>query len=176
MQRAVVVVVVADGVHCRPALPGSCPPFVGPHNRVMPDKDDSSLQVRLLDDMLIVVDKPAGLPCVPMRSPRQHDDCLEQRVQARWADALVVHRLDMATSGLVAFARGKAAQRSLAMAFASRTVDKRYAAVVEGRPAAVDGDGTATATTAGGKSPCRWPPTGRTGRGSRSRRRAASRR
>ena len=107
----------------------------------MPDNDDSALQVCLLDDALVVVDKPAGLPSVPTRGPQLAGACLAERVQARWPDALVVHRLDMATSGLVAFARGKAAQRSLAMAFASRSVDKRYAAIVDGRPVAGDDEG-----------------------------------
>ncbi len=98
----------------------------------MPDNDDSGLRVHLLDEALIVVDKPAGLPSVPVRAPQPDDASLAERVQARWPDALVVHRLDMATSGLVAFARGKAAQRSLSAAFAARSVDKRYVAVVAG--------------------------------------------
>ncbi|MDB5818164.1 MAG: pseudouridine synthase, partial [Rhizobacter sp.] len=50
-----------------------------------------------------------------------------------WPDALVVHRLDMATSGLLLMARGKEAQRRLGIAFADRAVRKRYVAVVTGR-------------------------------------------
>ena len=61
------------------------------------------------------------------------------RVQSRWTDALVVHRLDMATSGLLLFARGAAAQRKLSEAFARREVHKRYVAVVHGQVAADDG-------------------------------------
>ena len=98
------------------------------------------LYVLHADDALIVVDKPAGLLCVPGRGP-QGADCLARRVQAHWPDALVVHRLDMATSGLVAFARGHAAQRCLGRAFAAREVDKRYVAVVGGLLAAPGGDG-----------------------------------
>jgi tRNA pseudouridine32 synthase/23S rRNA pseudouridine746 synthase len=60
-------------------------------------------------------------------------DCLAARVQARYPDALVVHRLDMATSGLMAMARGAATQRELSKAFAARAVSKRYIAVVAGR-------------------------------------------
>ena len=100
----------------------------------------NALRVLHADDALIVVDKPAGLLCVPGRGP-QGADCLARRVQACWPDALVVHRLDMATSGLVAFARGEAAQRRLGMAFAARAVDKRYVAVVAGLPAAPGGAG-----------------------------------
>ncbi len=57
------------------------------------------------DDALIVVDKPAGLLSVPARGEARQD-CLASRIQALYADALIVHRLDMATSGLVLFARG----------------------------------------------------------------------
>ena len=87
-----------------------------------------------LDENVVVADKPAGLPTVPGRPAELHD-CLWQRVRAQVADALVVHRLDMATSGLVLFARGPEAQRALSAAFAQRTVDKRYEAVVAGRVA-----------------------------------------
>lgn len=83
------------------------------------------------DDQVVVADKPAGLLCVPGRG-EDKQDCLAARVQARWPDALVVHRLDMATSGLVLFARGAAVQRQLSMAFAAREVSKRYVAVVAG--------------------------------------------
>jgi tRNA pseudouridine32 synthase/23S rRNA pseudouridine746 synthase len=84
------------------------------------------------DDALLVADKPAGMLCVPGRGADKQD-CLATRVQAVFPDALVVHRLDMATSGLVLFARGHAAQRQLGMAFARREVHKRYIAVVHGR-------------------------------------------
>jgi len=60
-------------------------------------------------------------------------DCLAARVQARYPDALIVHRLDMATSGLMVMARGPAAQRELSNTFAARGVKKRYIAVVAGR-------------------------------------------
>lgn len=85
-------------------------------------------------DTVIVIDKPSGLPAVPGRAAGLQD-CVASRVEARWADARVVHRLDMATSGLMVMARGAAAQRVLAAAFAQRTVDKRYVAVVAGRVA-----------------------------------------
>lgn len=83
------------------------------------------------DDHLLVLDKPAGLLCVPGRGPDKQD-CLSARVQAHWPDALVVHRLDMATSGLLLMARSKAVQAALGQAFAQRQVRKRYVAVVHG--------------------------------------------
>ncbi|NWG73979.1 MAG: RNA pseudouridine synthase, partial [Rubrivivax sp.] len=81
------------------------------------------------DDAIVVADKPAGLLTVPGRGEHRAD-CLWARVRERFADALVVHRLDQATSGLVVFARGAAVQRALSTAFAARDVAKAYVAVV----------------------------------------------
>lgn len=80
----------------------------------------------------ILVCKPAGLLAVPGRG-EDKADCLVTRLQRCWPDALTVHRLDQATSGLMVFARGAEAQRRLSRAFAERQVDKHYEAVVEGR-------------------------------------------
>jgi len=94
----------------------------------------STLPIDLLDadDSLLVVNKPSGLLAVPGRGADKQD-CLSARVQARYPDALIVHRLDMATSGLMVMARGAAMQRALSQAFAAREVNKRYIAVVAGR-------------------------------------------
>ena len=81
------------------------------------------------DDAIVVLDKPSGLLSVPGRGPDKQD-CLSARVVAQFADALVVHRLDMATSGLIVMARGSHAQRTLSEAFANRAVTKCYEAVV----------------------------------------------
>ncbi len=91
----------------------------------------SALTVVYQDAHLIVLDKPADLLSVPGRGP-ERADCLSARVQALWPDALIVHRLDMATSGLLVMARGIEAQRQLSMAFARRQTHKRYEAVVWG--------------------------------------------
>ena len=84
-----------------------------------------------LDDSMLVVDKPSGLLAVPGRGEAGLDN-QASRVQAAVADALVVHRLDMSTSGLLLFARGKDMQRRLSHAFAQREVHKEYIAVVDG--------------------------------------------
>jgi len=83
------------------------------------------------DAALLVVDKPAGLLAVPGRGADKAD-CVLARLLPHWPDAQVVHRLDMATSGLMIFARGAAPQRVLSAAFAAREVEKRYVAVVAG--------------------------------------------
>jgi tRNA pseudouridine32 synthase / 23S rRNA pseudouridine746 synthase len=83
------------------------------------------------DTQLLVLDKPAGLLSVPGRGPDKAD-CLWARVMLRWPEALVVHRLDMATSGLLMFARDALTQRQLSAAFEARAVHKTYEAVVAG--------------------------------------------
>jgi tRNA pseudouridine32 synthase/23S rRNA pseudouridine746 synthase len=83
------------------------------------------------DDDVIVLDKPAGLLSAPGRGVDKQD-CLVARAQLRWPDALLVHRLDQATSGLLLLARGPVMHRTLSMSFAAREVHKRYEAVVEG--------------------------------------------
>lgn len=92
-----------------------------------------------VDPFLIVADKPAGLLSVPGRGADKAD-CLVARVQAVHADALAVHRLDMATSGLIVLARGAEMHRALSMAFAGRHVHKRYEAVVDGLLADDEGE------------------------------------
>ena len=82
-----------------------------------------------VDPHLLVLNKPSGLLSVPGRGP-ENADCLSARAQAMWPDALVVHRLDMGTSGLMCMARGAQAQRSLSDAFAQRLTHKRYEAIV----------------------------------------------
>ncbi|MDB5857017.1 MAG: putative ribosomal large subunit pseudouridine synthase [Ramlibacter sp.] len=84
-----------------------------------------------VDEHLLVLDKPAGLLAVPGRG-EDKQDCLALRAQGLWPDARVVHRLDMATSGLFLMARGLAMQRLLSRAFEERAVGKRYEAVVHG--------------------------------------------
>jgi len=93
-----------------------------------------------VDEHLLVLDKPAGLLAVPGRGDDKQD-CLSVRAQRLWADARVVHRLDMATSGLFLMARGLHVQRVLGRAFEQREVDKKYVAVVHGRLGEVGSEG-----------------------------------
>lgn len=90
------------------------------------------------DDHLLVVDKPAGLLTVPGRGEHLQD-CLIHRVQRHCPEALIVHRLDMDTSGLVLLARGAGMQQALSALFMTRQVDKRYEAWVHGRPTPAEG-------------------------------------
>ena len=89
------------------------------------------LKVLHADDSIIVIDKPAGLLAVPGRGESGRDNAAS-RLQQIYPDALTVHRLDMATSGLLLFGRGADVHRDLNAAFAARRVYKRYVAVVHG--------------------------------------------
>ena len=97
----------------------------------------AGLDVVFADAHLLVLNKPSGLLSVPGRG-EDKQDCLSRRAQAQYPDALIVHRLDMATSGLLLMARSPALQRSLSQLFERREVHKRYTAVVNGqlKPAA----------------------------------------
>jgi tRNA pseudouridine32 synthase / 23S rRNA pseudouridine746 synthase len=89
------------------------------------------IEIVYSDLALVVIHKPAGLLSVPGRGPDKQD-CASRQIQNFFPDAQIVHRLDMATSGLMVFARGTSHQRTLNQAFADRTIQKRYLALVCG--------------------------------------------
>lgn len=84
------------------------------------------------DASLLVAEKPAGLLSVPGRGTDKQD-CFSTRLQQYYPDVMVVHRLDMATSGLMLFARNPEMQRTLSRMFHDRKIDKIYHAVVAGQ-------------------------------------------
>lgn len=108
------------------------------HSNYAPPRD-SGLDLIYRDESVIVANKPAGLLAVPGRGADKQD-CLASRVQAEFPDALVVHRLDMATSGLLLFARGAEMQSRLSQMFSERAIRKRYVALVSGRTEAETGE------------------------------------
>lgn len=91
------------------------------------------LRVVFSDDHVVVIDKPAGIPSVPARTPLDPPSVME-RLAARYGQVEAVHRLDRDTSGLLVVARTPAARAALGRAFETRGVAKRYLAVVSGRP------------------------------------------
>jgi tRNA pseudouridine32 synthase/23S rRNA pseudouridine746 synthase len=91
----------------------------------------AGLDILYCDESLLVLNKPSGLLSVPGRGEGKAD-CLASRVQAEYPDALVVHRLDMSTSGILVMARGIEAQRRLSRAFETRQTEKKYLALVAG--------------------------------------------
>jgi tRNA pseudouridine32 synthase/23S rRNA pseudouridine746 synthase len=92
---------------------------------------DPYLEIVYQDDQLLVLNKPSGLLTVPGKAA-EHQDCLERRVQRVFPTARIVHRLDMATSGLVVIAIGADSQRHLNRQFEQRQTQKHYIARLEG--------------------------------------------
>ncbi|MDG2403805.1 MAG: RluA family pseudouridine synthase [Paracoccaceae bacterium] len=90
------------------------------------------LEILHEDHQIIVVDKPAGLLSVPGRGADMAD-CLLSRVQSMFATALLVHRLDRDTSGVMVIAQTLHAQRVLSMQFEKRQIKKTYVARIAGR-------------------------------------------
>ena len=101
------------------------------------DSPLESLRCLHADDALLVLAKPSGLLSVPGRGADKQD-CASARASQQWPGALVVHRLDMSTSGLLLMARTPEVQRALSNAFAEREVKKRYQAIVQGGMTAPD--------------------------------------
>ena len=99
----------------------------------------TSLDILYKDEFLLVINKPSGLLSVPGRG-QDKQDCLISRVQAEYSDALIVHRLDMSTSGLMIIARGKEMESYLSILFQQREVKKKYIAIVSGKVAPEQGE------------------------------------
>lgn len=85
------------------------------------------------DDDILVLEKPSGLLSVPGKN-LEHKDSLEIRVKRVYPTATVVHRLDMATSGIMLFALNKAAHKHIGQQFEKRQTKKCYLARVYGNP------------------------------------------
>ena len=98
------------------------------------DPPDVPLSVLHEDAHVLLVDKPSGLLSVPGKGP-ELADCLLSRVQVAFPDALLVHRLDRDTSGVMIFALTPHAQRHLGLQFEKRMTKKTYVARVWGVPA-----------------------------------------
>ena len=84
------------------------------------------------DEALVVLSKPAGMLSVPGKTG---DDSVAAWAQRRWPGAMLVHRLDMLTSGILLAAKTMEVYQQLQQQFTDRTVKKKYLAVVEGSPA-----------------------------------------
>lgn len=85
------------------------------------------------DDDLLVLNKPSGLLTVPGKAP-EHKDSLQTRVQSVFPTATIVHRLDMATSGILLMALNRESHKRLGQQFEKRLIRKQYLARVDGVP------------------------------------------
>lgn len=124
-----------------PACRGKCEPILS-HMLEGLDVDDNpllinpalgvDLEIVYEDDCMIVVNKPAEFLSVP---GIYIQDSVYQRIKERYPKAtgpLIVHRLDMSTSGLLVVAKNKEAHQHLQSQFIKRTVKKRYTALING--------------------------------------------
>lgn len=89
------------------------------------------LDIIYQDNDIVVLNKPCGLLTVPGRLP-EHKDCLENRVKRVLPTATIVHRLDMATSGILLMALNKSAHVNISQQFEKRKTEKSYIARVYG--------------------------------------------
>lgn len=124
-----------------PACKGKCEPILKhmlqgvevAENPLLNDLHrDRELDILYEDEWLLVVDKPAGMLSVPSKTAA---DSVYDRLRKRYPDAtgpMIVHRLDMATSGLLMVAKTKEVHQNLQAQFKNRTVKKRYTALLDG--------------------------------------------
>jgi tRNA pseudouridine32 synthase/23S rRNA pseudouridine746 synthase len=92
---------------------------------------DDPLDVIHADHEILIVNKPSGLLSVPGKGPHLAD-CLIARVQVAFPQALLIHRLDRDTSGVMVFALTRHAQRHIGLQFEKRMTKKTYVARVWG--------------------------------------------
>lgn len=93
---------------------------------------DTTLEIVYEDEWLLVVNKPAGMLSVPGKA--EEADSVYRRVRAKYPKAtgpMIVHRLDMATSGLLLVAKTKKVHQHIQAQFKNRTIKKRYLALLE---------------------------------------------
>ncbi len=102
------------------------------------DPPQEPVRVIHRDADLLVLDKPSGLLSVPGK-PENHRDCLQSRAKAEYPQSLLVHRLDLDTSGVIVFALNPKAQRHLGLQFERRQTRKTYIARVWGQVAGESG-------------------------------------
>ena len=127
--------------HYYPACKGKCEPILGhmlqglevEENPLLEDNHRTTvLDIIYEDDYLLIVNKPAGMLSVP---GKETADSVYSRIRHLYPDAtgpLVVHRLDMATSGLLLIAKTKEVHQNLQTQFSNRSIKKRYTALLEG--------------------------------------------
>lgn len=91
------------------------------------------------DDSLLVVDKPHDVLTTPGRGADKQD-CLISRLLPQFPNARIIHRLDMATSGIVVLALSHAAQVAMGHLFEKRAINKTYVAIVDGKLSQLSGE------------------------------------
>ena len=124
-----------------PSCRGKCEPILGhmlegldvePNEMLSNLKDEKELDIIFEDEHLVAVNKPAEFLSVP---GKEIEDSVYTRVKEKYPDAdgpLVVHRLDMSTSGVMLLAKSKDVHKAIQHQFEQRTIKKRYVALLRG--------------------------------------------
>ncbi|WP_394129050.1 RluA family pseudouridine synthase [Shewanella maritima] len=132
-----------------PACHSKCRPILGhmlqgldvdPDPLLINTAADKDIEIVYQDDHIVVINKPADMLSVP---GKQIADSVQLRMKQRFPEAtgpLIVHRLDMATSGLMVIALSSAANKALVQQFIERTIEKHYVALIDGVPLQSAGD------------------------------------
>ncbi len=97
-------------------------------------KCEKDIEILYQDPYLLVVNKPEFLLTVPGRAP-ENKDCVITRLQQGFPNAVIVHRLDLDTSGLLIVPVERQAMSHIARQFQERTIEKEYEALVWGKVA-----------------------------------------
>ncbi len=125
-----------------PACKGKCGPIlqhmlqgleIDENPLLNPVHEEEELEIVFEDEWLLVVNKPAGMLSVPGKA--EDRDSVYHRLKKKYPEAtgpMIVHRLDMATSGLLLVAKTKEVHQDLQAQFANRSIKKRYVAVLDG--------------------------------------------
>lgn len=125
-----------------PSCKGKCEPIlqhmlqgleVDENPLLNPVHEEEELEIVFEDEWLLVVNKPAGMLSVPGKA--EDRDSVYHRLKKKYPEAtgpMIVHRLDMATSGLLLIAKTKKVHQDLQAQFANRSIKKRYVAVLDG--------------------------------------------
>ena len=125
-----------------PSCKGKCEPIlqhmlqgleIDENPLLNPVHEEEELEIVFEDEWLLVVNKPAGMLSVPGKA--EDRDSVYHRLKKKYPEAtgpMIVHRLDMATSGLLLVAKTKEVHRDLQAQFANRSIKKRYVAVLDG--------------------------------------------
>ena len=128
--------------YCYPSCKGKCEPIlqhmlqgleVDENPLLNPVHEEEELEIVFEDEWLLVINKPAGMLSVPGKA--EDRDSVYHRLKKKYPEAtgpMIVHRLDMATSGLLLVAKTKEVHRDLQAQFANRSIKKRYVAVLDG--------------------------------------------
>lgn len=132
-------------LHYYPSCMGKCKPLltymlrgIETDNNPMEHEVEENLKIVYEDEYLCIIDKPSGMPTVDGRINTRSAESILQSLRPD-CDIRAAHRLDMDTSGLVAFAKNETALAEMQRLFASRQVKKRYIAVLDGETSLKNG-------------------------------------